>query len=332
MRPPTCSKEDLFADIRRHTAHANRNNRTRTDAYLRFYLEHPEIEWALVAHLVSRNGGWNMTDLQSDWLPLLLDEQERGAFFHFLERCNWLIFHDAYAQLLLYAAMKQQGDDLTGLLVPLGVSRFMVNVWRDFLRTRDPVRLTHGLIINEQNYIEQRVVQQPFYRKQVLDTLPFQLQSLLSFSHLLFPYHTAPDETEPLLCGITAHRFASLEQRILIGKSSYHLLKNNPNRFRQIVGWTRQTPHTGSRADYWPGRFSVTSPAPAPKLYSPPLEQVWPDVSHAPADGVDWFTDAKWLDQLGKQENVLPELRDREYGRSLQLLRAAIALLHPFSS
>ncbi|MGO0061556.1 DUF2515 family protein [Brevibacillus fluminis] len=331
MQPSICTGADVLSDIRHATALANRNNVTRTEAYLRFYLDHPEIEWAMLAHLVSRNGGWNMTDLKGDWLPLLLDEQERGAFFHFLERCNWLIFHDAYAQLLLYATMKQQGDDLTELLVPLGISRFMIDIWREFLQTRDSVRLTHGLIINEQHYIEQRVVQKPFYRKEVLDTLPFHLQSWFSFNHLLFPYHTSSVEKEPRLCGITVHRFASLEQRIRIGKSAYSMLRADANRFRQIVQWAKGTPHTGSRADYWPGRFTSSSVRAETSIYSPTLADAWKDTSHAPADGVDWYRDRKWLDWLGDEEERLPELTDQEYGRSLQLMRAAIALLHPFS-
>lgn len=332
MHPKVRDKEDLIADIRRQTSLANRNNVTRTDAYLRFYLAHPEIEWALLAHLVSRNGGWNMTDLQGEWLPLLLDEQERGAFFHFLERCNWLIFHDAYAQLLLYAAMKADGSDLTGLLVPLGISRFMEHVWRDFLKSDDTVRLTHGLIINEQQYIEQRVVQTPYYKEEVISTIPFQLQSLLSFNHVLFPYRTVPIEENPRLCGISVHRFASLEQRILMGKTLYHLLREDDNRFSNIVAWATKTPHTGSRADYWPGLFMQTTQEKGEGIYSPTLLACWPDFSHGPADGVDWFRDEKWLTRLSAEEKLLPVIDEQEYRRSLQLLRAAIAVLNPFSS
>lgn len=44
--------------------------------------------------MVSRNGGWNMTDLKGELLSHLLSESEQNDFFQFLERGNWLIFQD----------------------------------------------------------------------------------------------------------------------------------------------------------------------------------------------------------------------------------------------
>jgi hypothetical protein len=67
----TTDADDLVAEIRHQTAVHNRNNLTRTKAYLDFYREHPELEWAFLAHMVSRNSGWNMTDLHGEWLPRL---------------------------------------------------------------------------------------------------------------------------------------------------------------------------------------------------------------------------------------------------------------------
>lgn len=92
----------LIEKIRECTEELNKNNVTRTNNYLDFYIRHQEIHWALLGHLVSRNGGWNMTDLQGELLSNLLSEQERQDFFSFLERGNWLIFQDIYPQFLLY--------------------------------------------------------------------------------------------------------------------------------------------------------------------------------------------------------------------------------------
>jgi hypothetical protein len=207
----------------------------------------------------------------------------------------------------------------------------MEEVWREFLQTYDSVRLTHGLIINEQNYIEQRVVQKPFYRQEVLQSIPFQLQSLLSLNHVLFPYHSGIADEQPRLCGISVHRFASLEQRISIGKTLFHLLREDANRCNQIVNWAKQTPHSGSRADYWPDQFTSLPQNEGDLITSPTLEAAWQDVSHAPADGVDWFCDRAWLKQL-ETGDLLPIIDEHDYFRSLQLLRAGTALFHPFSS
>ena len=82
------SKDDqyLLHKIRTKTIQLNVNNITRTKAYLDFYLRCPEIEWAFLGHMVSRNGGWNMTDLKGEILSRLMSEKSVQAFFAFLER------------------------------------------------------------------------------------------------------------------------------------------------------------------------------------------------------------------------------------------------------
>ncbi|WCK52537.1 DUF2515 family protein [Aneurinibacillus sp. Ricciae_BoGa-3] len=87
----------------------NVNNITRTISYYDFYCRHPEIHWAFLGHMVSRNGGWNMTDLKGELLSRLLTEQEQKHFFHFLERGNWLIFQDVFPQFLLYEESLKRG-------------------------------------------------------------------------------------------------------------------------------------------------------------------------------------------------------------------------------
>ncbi|MFD2371436.1 DUF2515 family protein [Brevibacillus sp. GCM10020057] len=344
----TQDEQALIATIRRQTALANRNNVTRTQAYLTFYRQHEEIHWALLAHLVSRNGGWNMTDLQGEWLPLLMDEQAMRSFFWFLERSNWLIFHDAYPQLLLYAEMKKTSVDLTHLLPSLGVSAFMVPFWQKQLRAPCPQRLTHALIINEQQYIEQRLIHKPPALHRVFATFAYVVQSVLSLSHVLFPYKAHPTDRRLSLTGLNVQHFADVDQRITIGKTLYHLLYADPCRLKQIRQFAFRIPHSGSRADYWPHLFTPRRPDQQcgdghrertyrlhldgtelrpgrQKLYSPPLAAAWPDIPHTPADGTDWFRDHKWLDEVEKPAK-LPPIDTADYARALQWIEYGVWL------
>ncbi|MGM0710844.1 DUF2515 family protein [Brevibacillus parabrevis] len=338
-------KQELVAQIRWQTARANRNNVTRTQAYLDFYREHPEIHWALLAHLVSRNGGWNMTDLKGEWLPAIMDAQEIKPFFWLLERSNWLIFHDAYPQLLLYAQMKQRQEDLSALLKPLGVSVFMHSYWQEFLASQESSRLTRALIVNEQQYIEQRVVHKPLATNRVFSTYVFFTQSLFSLNQILFPYKAHPTDKRLNIVGLNVQHFSELTQRIAIGKTLYRLLFDDPYRLDKIVTFCTRIPHTGSRADYWPHLFTPRQLPQAkaktgyelrlkgdnlisgkPKLYSPALQTAWADVEHAPADGVDWFRDEKWRLEVEKQAE-LPLIDTDAYIRALHWTEYGVKLV-----
>ncbi|WP_212982334.1 DUF2515 family protein, partial [Bacillus paramobilis] len=59
----TKEEQLIINKIKIQTEQLNKNNVTRTRAYYQFYIQYPEIHWALLGHMVSRNGGWNMTDL-----------------------------------------------------------------------------------------------------------------------------------------------------------------------------------------------------------------------------------------------------------------------------
>ena len=161
LQPLTKEDQGLFERIRRETQELNLNNVTRTKAYFDIYQKHPEIHWAFLGHMVSRNGGWNMTDLKGDLLTRLLTKKERNDYFNFLERGNWLIFQDAYPQFLLYGESLKRGKPLFYLLPYLNISTFMETIWNYFWRSPDPYILTMALVINEQNYLEKRVIQNP---------------------------------------------------------------------------------------------------------------------------------------------------------------------------
>ncbi|MBE1444552.1 DUF2515 domain-containing protein [Paenibacillus sp. OAS669] len=296
----------LIDRIRSTTAWHNRNNVTRTHAYLHMYRKHPELHWALLAHLVSRNGGWSMTDLKGELLPYLLDESQREHLFTFLERANALIFHDAYPQLLLYEASLNAGKPLFQYLRLLHVSDFMQPVWEQFWEARNSALLTMGLIINEQSYIEQRVVQHPVYRKTVLDTIWFQAQSLLQLNQVVIPYN---DADKVRLAGLILENFGSLKERIEVGKKLYAVLFGIPVVKKGALTFALDTQHTGSRADYWPHLFApIRQSPPVPKgqlkewldgcrlrpdaspLYSPRLTDAWRDRPFSPAEDGDWYT------------------------------------------
>ncbi|MGG4032225.1 DUF2515 domain-containing protein [Paenibacillus cisolokensis] len=295
----------IVSRIRAETAHLGRNNVTRTAAYRDVFLRRRELHWALLAHMVSRNGGWNMTDLQGEWFPRLLGMEKRKATFRFLERSNALIFHDAYPQLRLYEASLHAGRSLFRLLPAFGVSAFMRPVWERFWRDRDPVPLTVALIVNEQHYIEERVVRNPYFRQHVLGTLFFGMQSLLHLNQIVFPYGRDGERLQ--LAGLVLDNFSSLHERIELGKGLYAILFGVPEVAEGAVRFARSIRHTGSRADYAPDLFaSARREAPsavykqrlagdgllqpgAERLYSPPLAAAWPDIPVEPPEPGDWF-------------------------------------------
>lgn len=322
----------LLERIGRNTRELNQNNVTRTKAYFDFYQKHPEIHWAFLGHMVSRNGGWNMTDLKGDLLTRLLTKKERNAYFAFLERGNWLIFQDAYPQFLLYSESLNRNKPLFYLLPYLNVSTFMETIWNYFWRRPDPYILTIALVINEQNYLEKRVIQNPIYQKDVLNTLEFKLQDYLSFNHILFPYR------KKSLAGQTLHQFQSLHERILLGKRLYAVLFQ---RLNQFVDWAKAQPHTGSRKDYWPHIFNnVNEGIPgipyqlrlnacklrwgARRIYSPDLTSTWKNVHHQEAEKGDWFSDWQVADYLSElSETQIKGEIEFEYCKTLERLELA---------
>lgn len=312
----------------------NLNNVTRTMAYLEIYQQYPEIHWAFLGHMVSRNGGWNMTDLQGEYLTRLLSKKERNSFFTFLERGNWLIFQDAYPQLFLYVESLRRNKPLFYLLPFLNISTFMETIWNHFWRNRDTYILTMALIINEQSYLEKRVVQNPLYKKKVLNTLEFKLQDILSFNHILFPYG------KNRLAGQTLHQFDSLNERILLGKRLYAVLFNNKERLMLAVEWAKRHPHTGSRKDYWPHLFNnINEGIPgfayqlrlkacqlrkgARKIYSPSLDRAWKNSSQAEAEKGDWFEDWQVTNFLIEESDPIDGEIKHEYCKTLERLELA---------
>jgi hypothetical protein len=335
---PVLSMEEthLVERIKMKTEKQNQNNITRTKAYFDFYQKFPDIHWAFLAHMVSRNGGWNMTDLKGDLLSHLLEKQTKTDFFSFLERANWLIFQDAFPQLLLYEESVKRKQNLFHLLSVFNISFFMEVVWNSFWKHRDAYLLTSALIMNEQNYIEQRVMNKNEYQKKVLESFEFKLQELLSFNHILFPYQ---QKGKIRLVGLTINQFSSLEERILFGKRLYSLLFDE-RILPSAKAWAAAHPHTGSRKDYWPEIFNdIKEYAPgfpyikrlnqcklrkqAARFYSPKLEFAWKNVFHEPAEVGDWYRDPKVIHYLMKDNEKVNGKITKEYCETLEGLELA---------
>lgn len=330
----------LIQHIKTKTNLLNRNNVTRTKAYLDFYKQHPEIHWAFLGHMVSRNGGWNMTDLKGSLLSKLLTTNEAAVFFEFLERGNWLVFQDVFPQLLLYEECKKCGQNFFYLLPYLHVSFFMETLWNHFWVDQNPYILAVALIINEQSYLESRVLKNPRFKKEVFDKIEFKLQDLLSMNHILFPYNM---NGKLELIGQTLHQFENLHERILLGKRLYYLLYRDTNHLKMLETWANLHPHTGSRKDYWPHLFNdIDEEYPnrlwksklkscqlipgSVRFYSPKLEFSWKDSKHPSAEIMDWYHSWNVIYYLMESEYSIDGEIEYDYCKTLERLElAAIA-------
>lgn len=346
---PSRPEEQLCEEIRKKTTKLNRNNLTRTAAYLDYYQSHPELHWAFLAHLVSRNGGWSMTDLKGQWLPHLLDESLRGTMFELLEACNSLIFGDAYPQLLLYAESKRLSRNLSYLLPQFGVSAFMAPFWDIFWLDRNPVPLTVALVVNEQSFIQSRVVEDGRYQEHVFSTFSFRMQPFMQLNQIVFPLWLVNRKSfgNPMpVVGRVLESFTDLDERIEFGKSLYGMLFGYPDVLQGALAFAKKNPHTGSRADYWPDRFmsgkqpkaSRTSEeseyaagAALPSMWlSQSLQVAWPDRPLTVASEGDWFKGVEVLSYLKsvRLPRVIDMTHEHLFGQNK--LQAAVLLERSF--
>nr|WP_077326622.1 DUF2515 family protein [Virgibacillus siamensis] len=279
--------------ITKKTNEHNSDNISRTNAYQNFYTRFPEIKWALVASLVSRNAGWNMTDLM---LPAFLDilgKKERNQLFMTYERANWLIFSDAYPQLLVYQLSIQQNRPLFHLLPDFHVSKYMIKEWQTFWKFGDRERLMLALIINEQNVIQQPVVHQSYFEHHVFLRLPYLLQDILLLNAIILP--TTSNE----LYGVNVHDFTKVSNRITLGKKIASIIFH-PSVYPSIYTFVSTNEHTGSRGDY-EKYFAV------PTKRAPMLRMVYPVISHQDIIRKDWYKQGgikkKWLKKVSAEFN-----------------------------
>lgn len=268
--------EEIIYNIQSQTNSQNRDNISRTVSYASFYKRNPEIRWAMLASMVSRNAGYSMCDLKGDWLPRMLSSDTRKHLFLTYERANWLIFQDAYPQLLLYEYSKQQGRPLFHLLGYFGVSGFMEIEWNRFWRMRELKRICTSLIINEQHVIEKPVIKDGFYKRRVFSSVPFLLQDYMHFSTVLFPLESGE------VIGISVHGFKKTANRIETGKKLYTILFES-EWSKAILSFSNKVTHTGSRYDYEKYIY------PDKKRETPFLRLSFPVIQHHAAKRSDWY-------------------------------------------
>lgn len=265
----------LIEVIKHETAKWNIDNITRTKAYFRYFKLHPEINWSFLASMVSRNGGWNMCDLEGAIFPHLLHPAARKQLFLTYERANWLIFHDVFPQLLLYHYSTRANRPLFHLLEHFHVSSFMQKEWPAYWEKRENRRLTFALIINEQNVIQKPIIEHPVYRNKVFLSPEFFLQDWMHFSCVLFP--TCGGE----LYGASVSSFRKVKNRIELGKRLARILFH-PRLFPYFLEFALKTEHTGSRHDF-EQYFKQKVPR-----QTPFLRATFPVIEHKRHEYTDW--------------------------------------------
>ncbi len=298
------NNKELVDRIRAETKRHNKNNVTRTTAYLTFYNKYPEIRWSFLAHMVSRNAGYFMSDLKGEFLPHILEGKFIDKLYDMLEKGNSMIFEDAYPQLLLYEESKKRGISLFHLSHHFNISPFIEGVWEVHLRREDQSSLLPvAQIINEQSHIEKALVQTEEY-KQLLDSITYRLQEWLKLSQILFP-------TWPLKysLGRNMTHFKNLDERIQIGQNLYTTLFQH-RYVTKIHNFANTFPHTGSRSDYDHHSFTAFYTSPEKfakeklsffkmkknrKIYSPLLLDVWKLTFNGPYQSSEWFEDEEYV-------------------------------------
>ncbi|MFD1038653.1 DUF2515 family protein [Virgibacillus byunsanensis] len=279
--------------IIKRTREHNVDNISRTKAYQNIYLTYPEIKWSLLASVVSRNAGWNMTDLYLPPFQKLFHENERTRLFMTYERANWLIFSDAYPQLLIYILSIKRNKPLFYLLKEFNVSVFMIEEWYRFWTYQDQERLMTALIINEQNVIEAPVVKNNYFKQNVFHKVPYQMQNLLFMNAIIVPTKTLK------LYGLFVHDFTNLTKRISLGKQIASVLFHKDT-YHHILDFLIRVEYTGSRRDY---EQFLDLPFP----YSPILRMIYPEITHHNNIRSDWFKSRglkkKWFRNIPKDSN-----------------------------
>lgn len=302
---------ELIHHIKSETKAKNVDNISRTKSYMNFYNRNPEIRWAFLASMVSRNAGWNMTDLQGIWLPKILSEKKRIQLFETYERANWLIFADVYPQLLLYEMSKFFNTSFVHMLKAFYVSVYMEIEWQKFLKQKDEQRLMYSLIINEQNVIQKPVIEHPYFNKNVFHSFAFQIQDWFHFSQVLFP------TLEGRLFGFSVYDFRNVKARIKLGKRLAWLLFHHKY-YQDFYMFSEKNVHTGSRYDY-------EQYFPCKNLRETPfLRMVYPKIKHERHEQKDWFHGQPSIEKLQKKPKIPAdfELGDWYLKKQAQLRKA----------
>lgn len=287
-------EEGLLKRVKLHTEKLNVDNVSRTNAYAAYFERNKEIIWAYLASMVSRNAGWNMTDLHSKPFKYLISEKERALLFITYERANWLIFSDAFPQLLIYEESKRRKIPLFSLLKYFHVSQWIIKEWERFWKEKNMIRLIQAQIINEQHLIQKPVIESPFFCKQVFHSFPYFFQEKMHFGAVLLP--TIKGE----LFGRSIKNFTDVKKRIELGKQLATILFHSREK-DSIKKFSDCIKHTGSRYDY-------EQLLPNKTFRTPMLRFVYPYVHHDDSSRIDWLLDVA-VDPNRYFSSELPQLK-----------------------
>jgi hypothetical protein len=282
----------------------NETNPLRTDYYERFWAANREIPWTLLANLVSRNAGYQMSDLArfsarlamhgalavvvAPRVTIQLGLAQIKALWAYLELGNFLIFRDVSPALEGWARAKRQPEHTERifdmLLEPeFGLDPFVVEQWKGFARLGDArtqaqiQRHTFALITNEQNQIEDRLVRGvSSYLGALAPTTSalVRLYGALGLTRLGFPLGSpsAGPKAEQLAI-YDVSDFTSLDARINTGRDVFVGLLETPERRDRVNAWvSANRVHSGSRTDYNEPYYSthrislIDRPLPIPGL------------------------------------------------------------------
>ncbi|UCZ54822.1 DUF2515 domain-containing protein [Bacillus shivajii] len=286
-------EKGIVRHIQNQTVRMNVDNISRTKAYQKFFKNHPEITWAYLASMVSRNAGWSMADLCSKPYVILLKNDLQRQLFITYERANWLIFSDAYPQLLIYEWSKRTGKRQFHLLEHFHVSKWIIAQWEQFWLTKNEEQLLHALIVNEQHLIQEPVIEAPFFKNKTFHQFVYKWQERLHFSYVLFPTF------EGALYGRSIKGFKKVENRIELGKQLGWILMKSPERDK-IKQFFLKEEFTGSRQDYQK-YINHTFP------HTPILRIVYPIIHHEDNRREDWSLKDRF--DPDKQLNKLIQLQ-----------------------
>ena len=276
----TNEEKRLIQLIWKETKKLNIDNISRTNAYLEYYIQNKEICWAFLAHMVSRNAGWCMCDLEGQWFPSLLQKDDRDDIFTIYEKANWIIFQDAFPQLLLYQYCVKVKRPMFHLLKYFHVSSFMEQEWNIFWEWGEKRRLMVSLIINEQNVIQEPIIRNSQFRKREFHSIHFLFQDWLHFSSVILP------TCKGTLYGASVSGFLNVNRRIELGKK-LSIILFEPNLYSLFYDFAQRTVHTGSRSDY--ECYLMKKPA----RQTPMLRMIYPIVEHGIHEYDDWFNRSK---------------------------------------
>ncbi|TFB23997.1 DUF2515 domain-containing protein [Filobacillus milosensis] len=277
--------------IKEQTKIHNQNNVTRSKAYLNFYEKHPEIKWSFLASMVSRNAGWNMTDLQTEPYVQFLSEDRRKSLYLTYESINWYIFQDAYPQLLIYQLSMEKNTPLFFLLKHFYVSSFIEQEWYRFYREKNKERLLYAQIINEQNIIELPIMEHQPYKNKIFRSLTFQTQNIVDYNAVLLPTENGQ------LYGEFVSHFLNVSRRIAIGKKIANILFY-PYLYPRFLSFARRVAISGSRKEY--EQFTEEK-----LIHSNPLKDFYRNTQHHMTDYKgDWSSYTKIKKKWWKEENI----------------------------